>query len=108
MADGVGFEPTVRFHARWFSRPVPSTTRPPILHQGGQCLPFSWAAVKQMKMEFLPGPVAACGGCRRGRAYKPGPCLIGLEKLNQAMLDHVYETDGGNGATCNDAQCAAD
>ena len=23
MADGVGFEPTVRFHARWFSRPVP-------------------------------------------------------------------------------------
>ncbi len=30
MADGVGFEPTVRFHARRFSRPVPSTARPPI------------------------------------------------------------------------------
>ena len=30
LADGVGFEPTVRSHARRFSRPVPSTTRPPI------------------------------------------------------------------------------
>jgi hypothetical protein len=30
MADGVGFEPTRRFHACWFSRPVPSTTRPPV------------------------------------------------------------------------------
>ena len=30
VADRVGFEPTVRFHARWFSRPVPSTTRPPV------------------------------------------------------------------------------
>ncbi len=30
MADRVGFEPTVRLHARWFSRPVPSTTRPPV------------------------------------------------------------------------------
>ena len=30
MADGVGFEPTVGFHPRRFSRPLPSTTRPPI------------------------------------------------------------------------------
>ena len=30
MADGVGFEPTVRSHARRFSRPLPSTARPPI------------------------------------------------------------------------------
>jgi hypothetical protein len=30
MADGVGFEPTVRLHARRFSRPLPSTARPPI------------------------------------------------------------------------------
>ena len=30
LADGVGFEPTVRLHARRFSRPLPSTTRPPI------------------------------------------------------------------------------
>ena len=30
MADGVGFEPTRRFHACRFSRPVPSTARPPI------------------------------------------------------------------------------
>ena len=35
MADGVGFEPTERSHVRRFSRPVPSTARPPIhvLHQ---------------------------------------------------------------------------
>ena len=30
MEDGVGFEPTRRFHVCWFSRPVPSTTRPPV------------------------------------------------------------------------------
>lgn len=30
MADGVGFEPTRRLHACRFSRPVPSTARPPI------------------------------------------------------------------------------
>ena len=30
MADGVGFEPTVRLRARRFSRPLPSTARPPI------------------------------------------------------------------------------
>ena len=28
MAEEVGFEPTVRSHARWFSRPVHSTTLP--------------------------------------------------------------------------------
>src|SRR5262245_2403246 len=31
LADGVGFEPTRRLRACRFSRPVPSTTRPPIL-----------------------------------------------------------------------------
>ena len=30
VADGVGFEPTRRSHACRFSRPVPSTARPPI------------------------------------------------------------------------------
>lgn len=30
MADGVGFEPTKSLHPCRFSRPVPSTTRPPI------------------------------------------------------------------------------
>lgn len=33
MAEGVGFEPTVRFPARQFSRLEPSTARPPFLHQ---------------------------------------------------------------------------
>lgn len=61
-----------------------------------------------MKMEFFIGVGRGLRGGRRGGACKPGPFLIGLEKLNQAMLDNVYETDGGNGATCNDAQCAAD
>ena len=28
MAERVGFEPTVRLHVRWFSRPVLSTTQP--------------------------------------------------------------------------------
>jgi hypothetical protein len=28
VAEEVGFEPTERLHARWFSRPVPSTARP--------------------------------------------------------------------------------
>ncbi len=31
MAEAVGFEPTVRSHARRFSRPLPSTTRPHFL-----------------------------------------------------------------------------
>ena len=30
LADGVGFEPTERLHVRRFSRPLPSTTRPPV------------------------------------------------------------------------------
>ena len=30
MAEGVGFEPTVTFQPRRFSRPVPSTARPPL------------------------------------------------------------------------------
>ena len=30
VADGVGFEPTVGLHLRRFSRPLPSTTRPPV------------------------------------------------------------------------------
>jgi hypothetical protein len=30
MAEGVGFEPTVRFHAQRFSRPSQSTTLPPL------------------------------------------------------------------------------
>src|SRR6056297_2443890 len=33
MAEEVGFEPTVRFHARRFSRPVQSTTLPLLLCQ---------------------------------------------------------------------------
>ncbi len=32
MAEEVGFEPTVRFHARRFSRPVQSTTLPLLRH----------------------------------------------------------------------------
>ena len=35
VADGVGFEPTEGLHLRRFSRPVPSTTRPPV--QVPQC-----------------------------------------------------------------------
>ncbi len=31
MAEGEGFEPPVRSHARRFSRPVHSTTLPPLL-----------------------------------------------------------------------------
>lgn len=34
MAEEVGFEPTVRFPARQFSRLEPSTTRPPFLSSG--------------------------------------------------------------------------
>jgi hypothetical protein len=30
MADRVGFEPTVSFHPRRFSRPLQSTTLPPV------------------------------------------------------------------------------
>ena len=33
LAEGEGFEPSVRFTARRFSRPVPSTTRSPFQHQ---------------------------------------------------------------------------
>jgi hypothetical protein len=33
LADGEGFEPSRRLHACRFSRPVPSTTRPPILQK---------------------------------------------------------------------------
>jgi hypothetical protein len=37
VAEGVGFEPTVTFRPRRFSRPVPSTARPPLrLGSSGQ------------------------------------------------------------------------
>jgi hypothetical protein len=35
MADGEGFEPPGRSHARWFSRPVHSTALPPIREGAG-------------------------------------------------------------------------
>ncbi len=37
LVDGVGFEPTVASPPRRFSRPVPSTTRPPILMSPTYC-----------------------------------------------------------------------
>ena len=37
MAERVGFEPTVRSHARRFSRPVHSTTLPPLRSCGAYC-----------------------------------------------------------------------
>jgi hypothetical protein len=49
MAEGVGFEPTVRFHAQRFSRPSQSTTLPP-LHKGywsGELLHQVAASVKR-------------------------------------------------------------
>ena len=34
LAEREGFEPPVRFPAQWFSRPSPSTTRPPLPQNG--------------------------------------------------------------------------
>ena len=49
MAEAVGFEPTNEFPRRWFSRPVPSTTRPRF-RQTGLILPL--AILKDYMADF--------------------------------------------------------
>ena len=49
MADGEGFEPSRRLRACRFSRPVPSTTRPPILSKKLNKLVDARAATKQVR-----------------------------------------------------------
>src|SRR5438270_1727205 len=44
MAEREGFEPPVPFRVRRFSRPEPSTTRPPLPMQGLRSRPTRWAA----------------------------------------------------------------
>src|SRR3990167_1228320 len=56
MADGVGFEPTRRFHVCRFSRPVPSTARPPIL------MPFNYRFV--LKASSFRSENGGWGGIR--------------------------------------------
>lgn len=75
MADGVGFEPTVRSPARRFSRPVPSTARPPIRQRsikadsgpaqaGVVSLPRSRAGLPVDAGAWFAQSVT-CGGARR-------------------------------------------
>ena len=52
MAERVGFEPTRRLHACWFSRPVPSTTRTP-LHKSLINIGFNyWNTMKKYHLAF--------------------------------------------------------
>ena len=45
LAEGEGFEPSVRFTARRFSRPVPSTTRSPF-QKSVHIIPHSCSQIK--------------------------------------------------------------
>lgn len=61
MADGVGFEPTESVNPRWFSRPVPSTTRPPIPQ--GNLIAFTARRGKNMADIYLCPLAVSRGGC---------------------------------------------
>ncbi len=75
VADGVGFEPTGGFHLRRFSRPVPSTARPPIRFaaapfRGGVAIRFICPARR-----FSPRHEPACNSPtvpRRASRPRPG------------------------------------
>jgi hypothetical protein len=62
MAEQVGFEPTVRFHARQFSRLLPSTARP-LLHG----LPSKAASSKQRNEHVSARHTSACRSVERAR-----------------------------------------
>ena len=75
MADGVGFEPTKGVNPCWFSRPVPSTARPPILRRryvyGRGVLSLPFAGRCQGVAKAGRGITDACGWCSiEGRSRK--------------------------------------
>src|SRR5262249_28085149 len=68
MADGVGFEPTNELPRCRFSRPVPSTTRPPIrievrAYQGGRGSAMLWLFPVIVKAEKTLNAYAASRPC---------------------------------------------
>ncbi len=71
MAEGVGFEPTVRLRAHRFSRAAPSTTRTPLhSHYSAGCILAGWAgrtawACRRSARGAPPAPPG--GGCTGGR-----------------------------------------
>jgi hypothetical protein len=89
MADGEGFEPSRRLRVCRFSRPVPSTTRPPIL-KGLSGQPFANChriATDAGASPFArrPGYLGDCFGCCRARALGRWP-----QKIEGKMLAPVW------------------
>ncbi len=70
VAEEVGFEPTVRFHARRFSRPVHSTTLP-LLRPG---LGIGRRVILKAPGAILPGPRESPFSCRSARAKHFSQC----------------------------------
>ncbi len=54
LAEGVGFEPTRDFHPCRFSRPVPSTTRPPLqaIYKSGSFDTWSFLACSHVGLAY--------------------------------------------------------
>ena len=53
MADGVGFEPTVRLHVRWFSRPVYRVLTHCLYWVNRHCWSVCWSVVAE-RVGFEP------------------------------------------------------
>jgi hypothetical protein len=69
LADGVGFEPTVALPLRRFSRPVPSTARPPIHTRNIKYL--RWRSGEQSEAgRAICHPIATRGA---GECYHDAP-----------------------------------
>lgn len=100
MAEGVGFEPTVRLPARQFSRLEPSTTRPPFLHQIESLITRVALPVQRVKMAFV-WVVSLCSACSKAfgvvKARSLHPSIQGRVMKQQANLiraGQVIEHDG--------------
>lgn len=100
MAEGVGFEPTVRLPARQFSRLEPSTTRPPFLHQSESLIAMPAEPVQRLKMGFvgvvsLPSACSWPSGVVKARSLHPSiQGRVMKQQANLIRAGQVIEHDG--------------
>jgi hypothetical protein len=70
-AEGVGFEPTVTSRPRRFSRPVPSTARPPLHDRSARTISTNVLFVSGAPMNDVPDIHYRCQTFKRN-SYKYG------------------------------------
>jgi hypothetical protein len=92
LAEGVGFEPTVRLPVRLISSQVPSTTQPPF-HSEPELLPHFGCARKLL----LDAAVSATAHAQKNFAQLKLNCVVQLKTTmfcagaNRFLIDHCLD-----------------